>query len=301
VDAISDDGRHALTLIAFVGSVFSPYYARALRQRAAADPLDHCALNVCLYSLDGTGPARWTMTERGARHVQRDAQRFVIGPSSLRWHDDGLTIDIRERGMPLPQRVVGRVRVEVPALARWAVALDARAQHRWVPIAPVAQIHADFSEPGLSWRGRAYLDSNEGDTPVTQAFSRWDWLRATAPDGRTTVIYDTEPLGAEPRVVARQFAPDGTSLSLPVPPRHALAPTRWWRIDRQVRAVASPDGRSPAVARTLEDTPFYARSVLTLPTCDEPGFEVVHETLDARRLRSAVVQAMLPFRMPRRR
>ncbi len=27
VDALSDDGRHGLTLIAFIGSVFSPYYA----------------------------------------------------------------------------------------------------------------------------------------------------------------------------------------------------------------------------------------------------------------------------------
>ena len=36
-----------LTLIAFVGSVFSPYYRRAWkrRQRAVAD--EHCALNVC--------------------------------------------------------------------------------------------------------------------------------------------------------------------------------------------------------------------------------------------------------------
>ncbi|MEO0034874.1 MAG: hydroxyneurosporene dehydrogenase CrtC, partial [Pseudomonadota bacterium] len=33
IDAISDDGRHALTLIFFLGSVFSPYYAWARRGR----------------------------------------------------------------------------------------------------------------------------------------------------------------------------------------------------------------------------------------------------------------------------
>ena len=38
VDALSDDGRHGLTLIAFIGSVFSPYYALA-RRRGAGDPL----------------------------------------------------------------------------------------------------------------------------------------------------------------------------------------------------------------------------------------------------------------------
>ena len=31
-DALSDDGTHGLSIIAFVGSVFSPYYARARRK-----------------------------------------------------------------------------------------------------------------------------------------------------------------------------------------------------------------------------------------------------------------------------
>ena len=38
--------RHGLVVIAFVGSVFSPYYARALRRDAATDPKAHCAINV---------------------------------------------------------------------------------------------------------------------------------------------------------------------------------------------------------------------------------------------------------------
>jgi carotenoid 1,2-hydratase len=295
VDAVSDDGRHALTLIAFIGSVFSPYYARSFRRDAATDPVDHCALNVCLYGGDA---ARWTMTERARRHVTRDAQRLVIGPSALAWQGDELRLDIDECSVPLPRRVRGTVRVQAAALARWAVALDDAGAHRWVPIAPVARIEVDLQQPRLRWRGRAYLDSNEGDSPVAQAFERWDWLRATAPDGRTTVIYDTEPADGRPRVVARQFALDGSSQALAVPDRHALPPTRWWRIDRQVRAATAADGQAPRVQRTLEDTPFYARSLLALPTGD--GHEVVHETLDARRLRSAIVQGMLPFRMPRR-
>ena len=39
VDGISDDGRNAVVVIAFVGSVFSPYYFRA-RSRGPADPTD---------------------------------------------------------------------------------------------------------------------------------------------------------------------------------------------------------------------------------------------------------------------
>ncbi|MGB5835339.1 MAG: hypothetical protein WBG92_25590, partial [Thiohalocapsa sp.] len=32
VDALSDDGEHGLTLIAFIGSVFSPYYFSGRRR-----------------------------------------------------------------------------------------------------------------------------------------------------------------------------------------------------------------------------------------------------------------------------
>ncbi len=42
VDASSDDGAHHLVVIAFVGSVFSPFYKRAVA-RGDADPMDYCA------------------------------------------------------------------------------------------------------------------------------------------------------------------------------------------------------------------------------------------------------------------
>ena len=88
VDAISDDGQHGLTIIAFLGSVFSPYYKRSGR----SDPLDHACLNVALY-----GPQhRWVMTERGRQAVQRDASTLAIGPSNVRWEGGALTIDIVE-------------------------------------------------------------------------------------------------------------------------------------------------------------------------------------------------------------
>src|SRR5664279_1621998 len=48
VDAVSDDGAHALTFIAFIGSVFSPYYAWA-RRHGNAEPLNHSAFNIALY------------------------------------------------------------------------------------------------------------------------------------------------------------------------------------------------------------------------------------------------------------
>ena len=50
--------------------------------------------------------------------------------------------------------------------------------------------------------------------------------------------------------------------------------------------------------RTLEDTPFYARSMLSANAGSEE-FLVMHESLDLERFRSRWVRTLLPFRMPR--
>ena len=134
VDALSDDGEYGLSIIAFVGSVFSPYYALA-RSRAGgvAEPENHCALNVALY---GKGGKRWTMTERGRSHVSRNAQHYQIGPSSLHWDGQALTIDIDEINVPLPMSVRGRVTVRPEGLCNFVTPLDNEGLHRWGPIAP---------------------------------------------------------------------------------------------------------------------------------------------------------------------
>ncbi len=51
VDGVSDDGRHGITVIAFLGSVFSPYYAWSRDK----DPIDHSAVNVVLYGRPKAG------------------------------------------------------------------------------------------------------------------------------------------------------------------------------------------------------------------------------------------------------
>ena len=101
VDALSDDGAHGLTIIAFIGSVFSPYYALARAAAGAADPLNHCALNVALYGERGK---RWAMTERGrAARAARRARVCSIGPSALRWDGDRARRSTSTRvAVPLP-------------------------------------------------------------------------------------------------------------------------------------------------------------------------------------------------------
>ncbi|MBC7992242.1 MAG: carotenoid 1,2-hydratase [Rhizobacter sp.] len=286
---MSDDGAHGITLIAFIGSVFSPYYAWARRHtpRGQADPLNHCALNVALYGRQG---ARWAMTERGRGQVQRDAATLQIGPSELRWVGDRLHIEVNEVAAPWPSRIRGTVTVHAPRRFHHPVQLAP--QHRWCPIAPAARVEVDLG--GRRWAGAGYLDSNQGDAPLEQAFQRWDWSRARLADGRSLVFYDVDRVGAAPLQLGLRFDPDGGVHHIEPPPAAAL-PRSLWRVARGARSDA---GSSPHVLQTLTDAPFYARSLVDARWLGE-RVTAVHESLSLTRFDSAWVQAMLPFRMPR--
>ena len=293
VDALSDDGQYGLSIIAFVGSVFSPYYALARRlQGGQADPENFCALNVALY---GKGGRRWTMTERGREHINRDAHHFKIGPSSLQWNGQELIIDINEINVPWPKRVRGRVTVRPEGLCRFVTALDNAGLHRWGPIAPCSSVQVEMDRPHLSWRGHAYMDSNEGDEPIEQGFWDWDWARAEMANGDTSVVYDVRPKKGPDRVVSQRFSKDGNHTPVEAPRRQAL-PLSAWRIER---AMCSESSAGPKILSTLEDTPFYARSLIETRLLGE-DLTAVHETLSVPRLVSLPVRFMLPWKMPRR-
>lgn len=295
LDALSDDGRHGLTIIAFVGSVFSPYYAAARRRApGAADPLDHCAINVALYGEHGH---RWAMTERGRTAVQRDAARLAIGPSALAWDGAVLTVRIDEVTVPWPSRLRGSVRLYPSAFTGCSFALDAEGQHHWQPIAPSARVEVDLERPGLRWQGAGYLDSNHGAVPLEQGFRGWQWSRADLGAQRSLVLYDTEPCSGPATSLALQFEPNGTVRGCPVAQVAPVAPLRGtgWRMTRSTRSDA---GTTARVLQTLEDAPFYARSLVESTWCGQP-VKAVHESLSLQRFSHRVVQCMLPFRMPR--
>ena len=276
-----------------MGSVFSPYYAWArARNGGVADPENHCAINVALY---GKAGKRWTMTERGRSQLTRSAHECRIGPSSLKWDGQALTIDFDEINVPIPMRVRGRVTVRPEGLSRFVTALDHAGRHRWGPIAPCARVQVELDNPAASWNGHAYLDSNEGDEPVDQGFRDWDWARAGMANGDTTVVYDVRPRHGPDRVVAQRFDRLGQATPFEAPPRHRL-PASGWRI---ARSMCSEPKHPPQITRTLEDTPFYVRSLLKTQLLGEE-VTAIHESLDIPRLVSLPVRLMLPWRMPRR-
>ena len=63
--------------------------------------------------------------------------------------------------------------------------------------------------------------------------------------------------------------------------------------------MRSEGGAGASVVETLEDTPFYVRSLLRADLLGEQ-VTAVHETLSIPRLVSLPVRLMLPWRMPRR-
>ncbi len=286
---MSDDGRHGLTLIAFVGSVFSPYYAWA-RRRAPADPVNHCAINIALY---GEAANRWAMTERGRGRVKRDAASLVVGPSSMHWDGQVLEMNVDEVCAPLPSRIRGRIRLVPSVLRELAYPLDSRGRHQWTPFGPVARIDVDLVHPDLRWQGAGYWDSNTGVEPLEDGFEYWTWSRANL-NASTVVLYDLRERNAAARNLALQFPARGEACAIAAPPAQELATTRW----RVPRSTRSDDGQSALVQSTLEDAPFYSRSLLRTRLLGEDA-HAFHESLSLDRFRSRWVQCLLPFRMPR--
>ena len=286
---MSPDGRYGLTLIAFVGGVFSPYYAAA-RRRGPADPLDHCALNVCLYL---PGAKRWTLTERGREAVARTRDTLRIGPSALKWDGARLTITIDEatplRGLP----VRGEIVVTPGPLQTESFVLDSAGRHLWRPFSVAAQVEAKLSAPALDWSGEGYLDHNIGQAPLERDFRHWTWRRTTADaEGRARVFYDVrERSGARRELSLRLGGGAAERCTDAGRPREA-APTAYG-LRRRLCAAA----RRFKVVRAFEDSPFYARSSLSL---DLEGTRrlMMHEALALDRFKSPLMQWALPYRIP---
>jgi carotenoid 1,2-hydratase len=288
LDAISDDGRYGLTLIAFIGSVFSPYYAWG-RTRGKCNPLSHCAINVALYGPRG----RWSMTERDQAAVRRQSHTLGIGPSELLWNGDSLNIDLEEWAFPLPRRIRGHIRVQPVIANSQTVQLDVSGKHQWTPVWPAARVSVKLRSPAISWSGEAYFDHNVGTEPLEHAFNNWHWSRAGTRKG-PVVLYDTEDLSGRCESHALHFDPSGERIKLPSPPAVKLPGSRWG-----IKRATRSESGSARLAAVWEDTPFYTRSLVSKRLLGEQ-VTAVHESLSLPRFAAPWVQVLLPFRMPRR-
>ena len=92
MDGLSDDGTKAVSVIAFIGSVFSPWYSWSGRK----NPHDFCSIKIVTYGKGG----RWAMTERRERHVKLTENSFRVGPSKLEWDGKKLVLEFSEITIP---------------------------------------------------------------------------------------------------------------------------------------------------------------------------------------------------------
>ncbi|MEO0485369.1 MAG: carotenoid 1,2-hydratase [Pseudomonadota bacterium] len=285
---MKDGGGRAISIIGFIGSVFSPWYAWAGRR----SPQNHCCINVATYGPGG----RFTMTDRGASALRVSPDRFEVGPSSMTWTGEELVIDIDEvSGPPVISRVRGQVRVRPSALTEVELPLTDDGAHVWRPFSPTAKISVELDAPGWTWDGHGYFDANFGTRALEQDFSFWTWGRYPLEDG-SACFYDAERLDGSTLGLGIRFDADGTPRVMEDCPPQTRFARSLWAVRRETRADA---GYVPRQMQNMLDAPFYSRSAVKTQL---NGYETtgVHEALDLRRFRSPLIKPMLAVRVPRR-
>jgi carotenoid 1,2-hydratase len=289
---VSDDGKFAVVVIALLGNPFSPAYARA-RKRGPANALQFCSMNVALYA---KGASAWSLAECNITDSDRTASRLTIGKSSVSWVGDQLVVDIDERTTPLGRPVRGKIIVHPEAHTGLELSLDDQDQHRWWPIAPLARMEVDFSEPGARFSGHGYYDANAGDLPLESTFEHWSWSRARLDDG-ALLTYDVTPSQGSKSSLAFKISARGEIEKLDHLVQVPLPRTRWG-LDREARIEQTENASPVRVLRSLEDGPFYSRALVETHV-DGERVVAMHETLAAHRLRRGIVRILTEFRMRR--
>jgi carotenoid 1,2-hydratase len=162
-------------------------------------------------------------------------------------------------------------------------------------VAPLARVEVELEEPRLRFSGSGYHDTNFGDEPLEAAFESWNWSRAELPDG-AAILYDVERLAGDPLRLGRLFCRDGRVEPLEAPAPCPLPSGTWG----EPRATRTDAGGRAQVVKTLETSPFYARSLLRTELGGASALSM-HEALSLTRFTRGWVQFLLPFRMRSRR
>jgi carotenoid 1,2-hydratase len=288
IDGLSADGTRAVSVIAFIGSVFSPWYAWSGRR----SPENHVCLNVATYGPGG----RFTMTDRGRDALRQSETTLTIGPSAMRWEAGALVIEIDEiSSPPMISRVRGTIRVTPAALTSVEMPLTPDGAHVWRPFAPTCEIEVDLGATGWQWDGHGYFDANFGTRALEQDFSYWTWGRFPTRTG-STCFYDATRLDGSTLGVGITFDKSGQATATTPPPKARMRRSLW-AVARDTRA---DPGYQPRQVQGMLDAPFYSRAAVRTRIDGEETVGV-HEALDLTRFRSNLLKPMLAVRVPRRR
>ena len=171
-------------------------------------------------------------------------------------------------------------------------------RHRWWPIAPrCAGRGRTCSGRRCAGAAPAYLDSNAGDEPLEDGFPTGTGAGAGCSD-EAAVLYEVRRRDGSEQALALRFRPDGERRAISSRAPAWRCRDTLWRV-RRARPAARR-WRPCGCRSTLEDTPFYARSLIA-PGYSAAPLTMMHESLALDRFSANWVRLLLPFRMPRRR
>jgi hypothetical protein len=119
--------------------------------------------------------------------------------------------------------------------------------------------------------------------PMPSLMGRFDTL---------AVIYDVARRDGSALAVALRYGADGAAEPFEAPPVRALTRS-FWGLPRVTRSEGAA-----RIVQTLEDAPFYGRSVVESRLCGH-GVTAMHENLDLDRFDTWWMRLMLPFKAPR--
>ena len=301
-DAISDDGRFALSAIFFVGSVFSPSYASRIRRGELPSADDHLGVNLAIYRVDGSGARHltWVMSEYGKDSLDvRDG--LAIGSSRVEVLPGGaLKLHFRERTAPffwvmwgLGCPVEGTVTLEpqAPPLDLHDLIDTPGRGHRWWLRMPRARVKVKFSAPEIAFEGTGYHDINTGDERLEAGFSHWSWARFHGDDSaRDLVLYQLRPRQGAPRAWLVDSGKIRSAVEFSQGPSRAVG----WGLTLPTSNAA--DGVCAVPTIVLDRSPFYARYLAELRDGDRVWARGLGEFLDLDRFGSRVIQFLLNYK-----
>jgi len=291
VDGFDPATGRAISIIAFIGSVFSPWYKWSGRK----NPNNNICLNVATYGPKG----RFTMTDRGRSALGQSEHTLTLGPSCVEWDaaSQSLVITIDEvSSLPLISRIRGTVTLRPTGMTGVELPLTADGSHVWRPFAPTADIDVDLNMDGWTWSGHGYFDANFGTRALEQDFNYWTWGRFPVKSG-AACFYDLELRDGTHHHHAFLIHHDGTAEQIASPPPLTKFSRSLWAVSRSTRCDA---GSKPKQVKSLLDAPFYSRAMVETTLMGEKTTGVF-EALDLHRFRNPAILAMLAVRVPRRR
>lgn len=286
MDALSDDGRYGITIIAFLGCVFSPSYHNARRDDRTADPFAASTINVAIY---GPGVHTWVISRWPKATVRQAPDHLQLGGTTLAWRGDALEVRFDDRTTPWGTRTKGLLRIHPAARRTEVVTLEEAGRHLWYPMSPVARFEAEVEAPALRFSGTAYQDANSGDEGLEPALHSWTWVRQARPDG-VAVLYDVDRVRTGGLKLSRLFHPNGGTEELETAGANQALPKGWWGVERSTRGEAPVN-----VLEDYEDSPFYTRSVIETTLGGYRG-PALHEWADIDRFARPGVQLLLPYK-----